>query len=1094
MAIRRSIHSLVLMLACFALVVLTFSASPARAALSATLTFTSTSASANAHPDVTAAMEFPGAPDVKDLSLALPAGMRIAPAAVASPCSLAAAAAGACPSSAKIGTVSVTALGGVSGSGDIFMTASPSAQQPAGIAADITLASGQGDVVMTGAIELNLNGVAAAGGAQTAEERQRVTFADVPAASSTSAAFHMTGLTLLFDGDAGGASPLITNSSACPTTAASASLSATAYDSSAATAVTAYPVTNCAAVPANPVFGAALSSPIAGSLTNESFTIDFLPGDGAARSPQFRMGPALTLWNSAWGAAADMCPTASLGVNPSQATFDPAGCPDQARAGTVTVNTPLLSTPLSGDMWFVEKAGYPVVGLDLSGNGARVRSTATFAEVQVDPACDVIFEICTTEFALAPRLPMLPATRWQFNFGAANRVSSTGQPLTDRMFKIQNFAHPLCATPNQTRLKLLSYSNSALIEQSEPLGIYGCLNSGNPPDTEFTANLSSPTNDSTPTFDFAALPSATSFQCRVDSGAWGTCSSPWTAPALPDGAHTVYVRAINEAGADASPVSKTFVVDVTPPAPPTISSPTEGQVIQAVSTSIVFSGEASGTYSCRIDGGAFAACSSPHDTGTLADGNHVFEVRQSDQAGNTSVERVRNFVTDPTLSAAFSLVATTTQANAHPDLVATADFPGNPDVTSLTYSFPPGLRIAPAAVATPCSLADAAAGSCAVSSKIGTVSLTALGGVTGAGDLYMTDPPPGEFVAGIALEANLSGGLGSFVAQGGLDLKLNGQSFPSTGPQANESRQRISLTALPTESSLGAPMAVTQLRLTLDGSTGGSSQPLITNPSQCPTQSVTAAVVATGSDSGTATGVSAYPVAGCGSIDSGYVMSSALSDPVAGAQTGVKLSVSPSIGSSPIRAMQFRFGSSMGTNYPSVGSSEDQCPVESAGPQSVFAGASTCPTQAIVGQVTLESPMFASRKYGSIRIIEGGLLVPNFAIDIPVGEGGYVRFRSSDATVHVDPACDPLFDICQQEILLTVPVPSIPGAIWKFNFDGPDRIDTAGNSLPGRVFKVADASDDACNSPNEFRATVAPYSGTPAVQGSSSNSISGCLF
>jgi len=68
------------------------------------------------------------------------------------------------------------------------------------------------------------------------------------------------------------------------------------------------------------------------------------------------------------------------------------------------------------------------------------------------------------------------------------------------------------------------------------------------------------TDDNTPTFAFSADESG-SFACRVDGGAWTSCSSPHTTFALTQAAHTFAVRATDVAGnTDATPAAKTFSV------------------------------------------------------------------------------------------------------------------------------------------------------------------------------------------------------------------------------------------------------------------------------------------------------------------------------------------------------------------------------------------------------------------------------------------------------------------------------------------------------------------------------------------------------
>ena len=70
-----------------------------------------------------------------------------------------------------------------------------------------------------------------------------------------------------------------------------------------------------------------------------------------------------------------------------------------------------------------------------------------------------------------------------------------------------------------------------------------------------------PTNDPTPTFAFSSSEPGSSFECKVDSGAYAACSSPKTTSHLADGSHTFSVRATDPAGnPDPTPASRTFTV------------------------------------------------------------------------------------------------------------------------------------------------------------------------------------------------------------------------------------------------------------------------------------------------------------------------------------------------------------------------------------------------------------------------------------------------------------------------------------------------------------------------------------------------------
>jgi hypothetical protein len=81
------------------------------------------------------------------------------------------------------------------------------------------------------------------------------------------------------------------------------------------------------------------------------------------------------------------------------------------------------------------------------------------------------------------------------------------------------------------------------------------------PDTEITDGPSGTTNDPTPTFSFSSSEAGSTFSCRVDSGAYGPCTSPKTLARLDDGDHTFYVRARDAAGnVDPTPASRSFTV------------------------------------------------------------------------------------------------------------------------------------------------------------------------------------------------------------------------------------------------------------------------------------------------------------------------------------------------------------------------------------------------------------------------------------------------------------------------------------------------------------------------------------------------------
>jgi hypothetical protein len=86
------------------------------------------------------------------------------------------------------------------------------------------------------------------------------------------------------------------------------------------------------------------------------------------------------------------------------------------------------------------------------------------------------------------------------------------------------------------------------------------------PDTTIDSGPSGPTNNASPSFTFSSPQGFSGFDCRLDGGAWASCSSSKSYSSLSDGQHTFYVRARDIASTvDATPASRTFTVDTQSP-------------------------------------------------------------------------------------------------------------------------------------------------------------------------------------------------------------------------------------------------------------------------------------------------------------------------------------------------------------------------------------------------------------------------------------------------------------------------------------------------------------------------------------------------
>lgn len=152
-----------------------------------------------------------------------------------------------------------------------------------------------------------------------------------------------------------------------------------------------------------------------------------------------------------------------------------------------------------------------------------------------------------------------------------------------------------------------------------------------PPETRITGGPSGATSSTSAAFRFSSTDTAASFQCKLDDRSWSSCASGKTYSGLPQGSHTFRVRAKDSAGTnDPSPAKTTWKVDTVAPNT-TITSVSVGGKSATFSFS---ASEDRGTFECRLDGGAWRACSSPTNYGGLKHGNHSFRVRAIDTAGN----------------------------------------------------------------------------------------------------------------------------------------------------------------------------------------------------------------------------------------------------------------------------------------------------------------------------------------------------------------------------------------------------------------------------------------------------------------------------
>lgn len=132
----------------------------------------------------------------------------------------------------------------------------------------------------------------------------------------------------------------------------------------------------------------------------------------------------------------------------------------------------------------------------------------------------------------------------------------------------------------------------------------------------------------------ASTPLQMSFS--VDGGAYSAYEAFATTKSLAlsagDGLKTVSVR-IRDAATNVAIYSDDITLDQTPPNTTITGNPTSPS--NSPNATFTFTaGEPGATYEASLDGGPYGAVTSPHTYTGLADGNHIFNVRAIDVAGN----------------------------------------------------------------------------------------------------------------------------------------------------------------------------------------------------------------------------------------------------------------------------------------------------------------------------------------------------------------------------------------------------------------------------------------------------------------------------
>jgi hypothetical protein len=162
------------------------------------------------------------------------------------------------------------------------------------------------------------------------------------------------------------------------------------------------------------------------------------------------------------------------------------------------------------------------------------------------------------------------------------------------------------------------------------------VDTGAPPTPVIDTHPANPSNSSSASFTFHDSEAGASFVCDLDGGGYSACAGPANYAGLSEASHTFSVKAKDATGNLSGAATFTWTVDVTGPSVPVLDSTPTNPSTSASASFAFHDADGGVTFECKIDAGAFAACTSPKPYAALADAIHTFSVRAKDGVGNLS--------------------------------------------------------------------------------------------------------------------------------------------------------------------------------------------------------------------------------------------------------------------------------------------------------------------------------------------------------------------------------------------------------------------------------------------------------------------------
>jgi hypothetical protein len=231
-------------------------------------------------------------------------------------------------------------------------------------------------------------------------------------------------------------------------------------------------------------------------------------------------------------------------------------------------------------------------------------------------------------------------------------------------------AFSACPSP-YTYSNLLDGSHSITVRAKDPAGnvtippiAYNWTIDTMAPVITFGSKPANFSNQKSGNISFSSNDNTATFECKLDTGIFLQCTSPYAFTNLTDGSHTFTVRAKDLIG-NVAETPFTWAIDTVAPDVAFAANPANISNLKSGSFNFI-STDATATFECILDTGTFSACPSPYTYTNLLEGSHIINVRAKDPAGNVTVSPIVYNWTIDTIAPALnvnSLPTTTDMAN-----------------------------------------------------------------------------------------------------------------------------------------------------------------------------------------------------------------------------------------------------------------------------------------------------------------------------------------------------------------------------------------------------------------------------------------------